>query len=123
MIDLQEIAIEAVKARYQGSHLYGEFLRELECAGCSSAKIQDLLERAKAVVPHPDAPRAFRMLRSAAKAARRGDAERMGRLYAQACLLVGEDEVFALIEENRLHFTPRRISEPTPRRVRCGFAA
>lgn len=122
MIDLFDTAVEAVKARYQGSHLYGEFLRELECAGCSPSKIQKLLEQARAVVPHPETPRALRMLKSSAKAARRGDMERKERLYTEACKIIGKDEVFVIIEEHRLNFTPQPVFEEAPRRVRCGFA-
>jgi hypothetical protein len=122
MIDLFETAVEAVKARYRGSHHYGEFLRELECAGCSSSEIQRLLEQARAAVPHPETPRALRMLRSSAKAGRRGDVQRKERLYAAACKLIGQDEVFVLIEENRLSFMPQPTYDTAPRRVRCGFA-
>jgi len=123
--NLQEIAVEAVKARYSQSRYYGEFLRELEACGCSPEEIQDMLERARSIVPHPQADRALRVLRRASKSAIRGDTVRAERLRAVACDLVGMNEVAALIEEHRLRFTaamnyPVVLDRP---RIRCGFAA
>jgi hypothetical protein len=122
VLDIQQIAIEAVRARYDNSPFYNEYLRELEAAGCTSAKIANLLEYAKTIVPHPQAPRALRILKRAAKSATRGDGARTERLRAIACELVGESEVFALVEEHRLSLVVK--PEPVPERaVRCGFAA
>ena len=122
MLDVQEIAIEAVNARYDKSPFYGAFLLELEAAGCSRAKIAALRERASAVVPNPHAPRALRVLKQAAKSARRGDELRMRRLHELAGELVGLDEVAVLTEEHRLCFTVRAPTPVVSQRASCGFA-
>jgi|SRR4051812_24267808 DNA-binding transcriptional MerR regulator len=119
MLSMQEIAIEAVQARYEGSFYYGEFLKELESHGLSSAEIQELLENARAMVPHPQAPRALRILKRASRLARRGEAERAKNLRAAACGLVGSSEAEALIEEHRLAFTPEMKSSDVLERPRA----
>ncbi len=123
MNDLHELAVEAVKARYDKSPLYNDFLRELEAAGCSHMKIKTLLARAESVVPNPHVPRALRILRRAAKVAARGEAERVERLCSIACDLVGGDEVTALAEEYRLSFVVQKPPAEPKRLVRAGFAA
>lgn len=122
MQSLDEIAVAAIQAKDDNSLLYGEFLRELEAMGCSSAKIAKLLKRARAAAPNPQAPRALRILKRAARAAAKGDEERSTRLRAIACDLVGEDEVEALSEEHRLSFVVQRFTPEAERPVRCGFA-
>jgi hypothetical protein len=120
---LQEIAIEAVQARYENSPQYGEYLLELEAMGCSSRKITRLLDYAKTVVTHPQAPRALRILKRAAKSAARGEEPRSQELRNIACELVGNDEVEALVEEYRLSFADNRPAFVPERVNRCGFAA
>lgn len=121
MLDLLEMATEAVKCRREGSVYFGEYLKELEAAGCSPERVRDLLERAEAELPHPQAPRALRILRRAAKVAAKGDGVRAHSLHELACELVGEDEVTALTEEYRLNFAVQRRSEPS--RPKYSFAS
>jgi hypothetical protein len=122
MFSPNDMALEAVQARReQNFWYYGELLKDMESAGLSSSEIRQLLDAAEARLPHPESDRALRVLRSAAKAARRGQSDRVTALRALACALVGDDEVLALTEEHRLSFCVQRPVE-VERRVRAGFA-
>lgn len=124
MDDHIQFAIEAVQARREGRHYAcNEIFRELEASGCSPARIRNLLAKAEALVPHPHGEQALRILKAAAKAARRGQAERAERLQTIARnLLNDEREFFAIVEEHRLSFALQQPAEMPAQEVRHGFA-
>lgn len=115
MHNLSPLAVGAVKARCEDSPLYNEYLIELERSCHSREELKYLITRAEAIVLPPLMPRVLRVLKRAAKSARRGEGERCEQLHALACRMVGKAEVASLSEEHRLSFIVQRpIEEPKP---------
>jgi len=50
MQDLQELAIEAIQAREEGSLRFSQIINELEAAGLSPRRISEMLRRAEDIV-------------------------------------------------------------------------
>ena len=51
MQDLMEMAVEAIRCRREKNPIFGEIIREMECAGLSPKRITQLLSQAEQIVP------------------------------------------------------------------------